>query len=92
MSKTIAQHLTDEVPALHFIVFMHGFAVLADGVSCALVSTANRREVLVIPSVLPLLTLAAPVAFFRMCVLATAPPSLLLHGGHFKLKSRNKAP
>lgn len=31
MSKT-AQHLTDEVPALHFVVFMHGFAVLVNGV------------------------------------------------------------
>lgn len=67
MSKTIAQHLTDEVPALHFIVFMHGFAVLADEVSCVLKSAANRREMLVIASVLPLLALTAPVTFFSVC-------------------------
>lgn len=75
MSKTIAQHLTDEVPALHFVVFRHGFAGLGDGVSCVLDSTANRRKVLVIASVLLSLALTAPVTFFRMCVLATAPPS-----------------
>lgn len=93
MPKT-AQHLTDEVPALHFVVFMHGFAVLVNGVSCVLDSvngiscmldsTAHRREVLVIASVLHCWPLTAPVTFFRMCVLATPPPSLPLHGGHLK--------
>lgn len=54
MSKPIDQHLTDELPALHSGVFMHGFAVIVNGASCVLDSTANRREVLVIASVLPL--------------------------------------
>lgn len=85
--KPVAQHLTDKALVLHFVIFMHEFAVLVNlfcSKVCAILSSQDKREVLAVALVLQLVAFITPVMFFRIYVLAIPPSSLLPHGGHFK--------
>lgn len=90
--KTAAKHLETRCQCC-ILLCLCVFAVLVNlhcGKMCTEHDGSQGREMLAVALVLQLVALTAPVMLFRIHVVAAPPSSLLLRGGCFKQKWRNK--